>query len=168
MIDIVIIKKNGDPEKKSVKKIDEDNLYKNCGYKTNKDFECIHSYVVGSHEYRVFGKKVGKANYENKYEFPPPIDEVLLFGTVCIIKRNADTQDIEGLSLEEWQKVYEDLFGGFDDVGNSSDDDERSMDSEIYEDEEYTEDGYLKDGFVISDEDNDELEEEEYLDYDDA
>lgn len=165
MIDIVIIKKNGDPEKKSVKKIDEDNLYKSCGYKTNKDFECIHSYVVESNEFKVFGKKVGKANYENKYEFPPPIDEVLLFGTVCIIQKDTTRQEILSLSLDEWQKVYEELFGGFDDVGNSSDDDERSMDSEIYEDEEYTEDGYLKDGFVISDEDNDELEEEEYLEY---
>ena len=40
----------------------------------------------------------------------------------------------------------------------------RSMDSEIYSDEEYTEEGYLKDGFVVDD--NDELKEEEYLSYD--
>ena len=64
--------------------------------------------------------------------------------------------------LDEWNSVYESLFGGFEDIDN--DDETRSMDSSVYSDEDYTEEGYLKDGFVI---DDDELEEEEYLEYDD-
>ena len=85
------------------------------------------------------------------------------------------------ISLEEWEKTYEDLFGGFEDIENS-DEEERSMDSEVYEDEDYTEEGYLKDGFVVpdnellddidmveyeedelDDDENSELDEEEYL-----
>ena len=78
---------------------------------------------------------------------------------MCIIK--VENNDYNDLNLNEWEKTYEYLFGGFEDIENS-DEDNRSMDSEIYEDEEYTEEGYLKDGFVV---DDNELMEEEYLSY---
>lgn len=160
MITIIIIKKNGDLETKNVKKIDEDQIFKFCNYKNNKDFSRLHCYNVDSTLYEIYGKTNGKANYENKYELPPPIDEKLFFGSLIILKKvNGDYCD---LTLEEWEKTYEHLFGGFEDIGNSEDD-ERSVDSEIYEDEDYTDEGYLKDGFVVDD--DDELQEEEYLDY---
>ena len=159
MITIILIKKNGDLEEKNVKKIEETQIYKFCNYKNNNDFSRLNIYENKNKQYYVYGKRKGKVNYENKYELPPPIDEELFFGTLCIIKMEND--EYSNLSLNEWEKTYEDLFGGFEDI-EDSDEDARSMDSEIYEDEEYTEEGYLKDGFVI---DDDELMEEEYLPY---
>lgn len=159
MITIILIKKNGDLEEKNVKKIDKTQIYKFCNYKSDKDFSCLHSYTNKSACYEIYGKTSGKANHENKYELPPPIDEQLFFGSLVILKKSND--EYCDLSMEEWEKTYEDLFGGFEDI-EDSENEERSMDSEIYEDEDYTNEGYLKDGFVI---DDDELEEEEYLPY---
>ena len=62
------------------------------------------------------------------------------------------------MTKQEWNLVYDNLFGGFEDIGNS--DEERSIDSEEYSDSEYTKEGYHKDSFVI---DDPELEEEEYI-----
>ena len=159
MITIILIKKNGDLEEKNVKKIEENKIYKLCNYKNDNDFHLLNIYENNNKHYHVYGKKKGKANYENKYELPPPIDEELFFGTLCVIKIH--NNEFSDLYLNEWEKTYEDLFGGFENI-EDSDEDARSMDSEIYEDEEYTEDGYLKDGFVV---DDNELMEEEYLSY---
>ena len=159
MITIILIKKTGILEEKNVKKVDQDQIYKFCNYKNNNDFSCLHCYQNKTSTYEIYGKTSGKANYENKYELPPPIDEKLFFGTLIILKKENDTYC--DLTLEEWEKTYEHLFGGFEDI-EDSENEERSMDSEIYEDEEYTNEGYLKDGFVV---DDDELQEEEYLDY---
>jgi len=159
MITIILIKKNGDLEEKNVKKIDKDQIYKFCNYKNNNDFSCVYCYNNKSVNYEIYGKTNGKANYENKYELPPPIDEKLFFGSLIILKKVND--DYCSLTLDEWEKTYEDLFGGFENI-DGSEDDERSMDSEIFEDEDYTNEGYLKDGFVV---DDDELQEEEYLEY---
>ena len=87
---------------------------------------------------------------------PPPIDTQLYFGTLCIIKKENDS--IVSITKDEWEKVYESLFGGFEDL---DDNETRSIDSEIYDEEDYTKEGYLKDNFVV---DDDELEEEEYVD----
>ena len=103
-------------------------------------------------------EKTGRANTENKYELPPPIDTLLLFGTLCIVKKV--DEHYTDLTSNDWNKTYEHLFGGFEDLGNSSDE-ERSQDSEYYSDDQYTEEGYLKDNFVV---DDNELEEEDYID----
>lgn len=158
MITIILIKKNGDLEEKNVKKIEKDQIYKFCNYKNNNDFNCLHCYKNKSINYEIYGKTNGKANYENKYELPPPIDEKLFFGSLIILKKVNDNYC--SITLSEWEKTYEDLFGGFEDIEGSED--ERSMDSEIFEDKDYTNEGYLKDGFVV---DDDELQEEPYLDY---
>lgn len=161
MLTIIQIKSNGDVSEKNVKQIEEDTLYKQCNYKSDKDFELLHVYSFTrqgeKHCYKVFGKKCGRANNENKYDFPPPIDTTLFFGTICIVK-TVDNEFVE-LTQNDWEKTYEQLFGGFEDLDGSEE--ERSVDSEIYSDEDYTKEGYLKDNFIV---DDDELEEEEYVD----
>ena len=156
---IIIIKNNGDISEKNIKQFNEDEVYKICKYKTNKDFLNIHNFQVKRNTYKLYSKTTGRAGNENKYELPPPIDNDLYFGTICIIKIKND--EVHDLSCKEWEEVYEELFGGFEDIGEN-DSDERSMDSSIYSDEEYTKEGYLKDNFVIED---GELEEEDYLSY---
>lgn len=157
MPEIIIITKFGEIECKNTKCTEQSQIFKLCNYKTNTDFKCVHTYNINDSQYSVYGKEKGRANSENKYEFPPPIDSKLFFGTMCIFK--SVNGNYENLSKEEWENVYEALYGGFDDI-NSSEEEERSMDSEIYDDNEYTKEGYLKDDFIVDDE---ELIEEGYI-----
>ena len=75
------------------------------------------------------------------------------------------TGAIINLSEDLWTKVYEKLFGGFEDIG---DEDEFSEDElENVSKDLKTKKGYLKDGFVIEDEDEDDVDEYEDDDDDD-
>jgi hypothetical protein len=103
----------------------------------------------------LWGKKTGKANFENKYDLPPPIDKDLFFGTCALVRTSAAgstasaAETLLDLTKETWLKIYEQLFGGFEDIG---DDDEYSEDELANVDPALlTKDGYLKDGFVVSD-----------------
>jgi len=160
MTNYVFICKNGDVEQKITKtQIEYEKIFKLCNYKTSSGFEKLHCFSLNKSDtkngYEVYGKKSGRANNENKYEFPPPIDKELYFGSLCILKREND--NITDLTIHEWSNVYESLFGGFEDIEDS--DEERSFDSEVYNSDEYTKEGYHKDSFII---DDDELIEEEY------
>lgn len=156
----VFVCKNGETEQKTTKhQIEEEKIFKLCNYKSMSGFEKLHFFPIKKTDpengYEVYGKKNGRANSENKYEFPPPIDSELYFGSLCIIKREDGI--ITDLTIEEWSSVYESLFGGFEDIDES--DEERSVDSETYSSDEYTKEGYHKDSFII---DDSELVEEEY------
>jgi hypothetical protein len=164
---ILIVEKFGSIKESSLKTYNESELYKKAGFKIQDDFKCraqwnIDSLNNKSYYISVFGKITGRANQENKYEFPPPIDNILMFGN-CIIVNKDKNNNISSLSEEDWESVYEYLFGGFDDI------DEKDSDDEDYEDDDdipKTKNGYLKDGFVVEDdeeedEEDDEEEEEE-------
>lgn len=161
MIKYLIVSKNGIIEEKKTRlTIENENIYRLCGYNSKTNVEMIHSFPSKTSKnitYQIYGKKEGRANSENKYELPPPVDTILLFGNLSIIKIVNELH--ADLSSNEWNEVYESLFGGFEDIGNS-DDEERSMDSTIYSDSEYTKEGYHKDSFVIDDA---ELEQEKYI-----
>ena len=156
-MNVIIIQKNGDLTEKRTKHIDEENYYKICSFKTNKDFSLIHKFKYQNNYYSIYGKDKGKATHENKYELPPPVDSKLYFGNMCIIKLD-ENEEYGDLHICEWDTVYESLFGGFEDIGSK--DESRSMDSEIYDDEDYTKEGYLKDDLIV---DDDELQEEDYM-----
>ena len=86
-----------------------------CNYKNPSGFEKLQCFPLNKSDtengYEVYGKKSGRANSENKYEFPPPIDTELYFGSLYILKREDD--NITDLTIDEWSSVYESLFGGF-------------------------------------------------------
>ena len=67
------------------------------------------------------------------------------------------------LSLELWEKIYEKLFGGFEDLASTAIEDENEIDElENVPKEKKTKQGYLKDGFVIdTDGDDEEYETED-------
>ena len=164
MFDCIIVNKNGDLMCKKMKKIEK--KYTLCSYKNDKDFELLNIYNnIKNKKYvnvsvEVYGKKKGRANNENKYEFAPPIDTELYFGTLLLLMKNKDTQEYMDMNLKVWEEINEILFGGFEDL---DDDETRSEDSEVYDEDDYTKDGYLKDDFIV---DDDELEEEEYCETD--
>ena len=158
MASLVLIESNGTIKTLKSKEVSNENLYKKCGFRVSDDFLKRHTWRVklkGDDErYNVslWAKKTGKANFENKYEFPPPVDKELYFGT-CAIVRNNDEGEFIDLTKGTWEKIYEKLFGGFEDLG---DEDEYSEDELANVDPKLlTSQGYLKDDFVVSDKDQD-------------
>ena len=147
-------------------------LYKKMGHKTADKMEKASAvWSEGVNHIHVYGKTKGRAGSENKYEFPPPIDQTLFFGNVLIVLVSGDSgnEKIVDLTLKVWEVVYERLFGGFEDLvdsdGNALSEDEESEedceDSEL-EGAEYTKDGYVKDDFIVDDSDDLEEEDEDY------
>ena len=166
---VVIIEKNGNYDTKSVKNLDSDNIYKKCGFRNDKDFGYQHTWDIKYNKQKyniaVYGKIKGFANTENKYDLPPPLDNKLYFGKIMLVNLNKkdvsdgfDKENIVNFTSDEWDKIYEKLFGGFEDLGGIEND---LKDEEEDEDElenvpkkMLTKQGYLKDGFVVdSDED---------------
>ena len=152
MVNIVIVEKTGTCVDKHVNYLKLDDLYKKCNYRKNVDFEKIHTFKVGDHYVHLYGKECGKANQENKFEFPPPIDNKLFFGNMALIKTNEETiedTNMTDYSASEWDADYETLMGGFEDIGSESSTESDELDE--YPDEDKTKEGYLKDGFVVQD-----------------
>jgi hypothetical protein len=157
MTSIVLVEATGIVKTLKAKDVTTETLYKKCGFRVADDFVRRHTWRVRlkkSDEERfivsVWAKKSGKANFENKYDFPPPVDKELYFGT-CAIVRTSETNEHEFIDLtkEMWDKIYEKLFGGFEDLG---DEDEYSEDElENVDPSLLTAHGYLKDDFVVSD-----------------
>jgi hypothetical protein len=68
---------------------------------------------------------------------------------------NKNKTGVEDISVKEWNKIYDHLYGGFDDL--CDDDEEESEDED--EDLPKTKSGYAKDDFIV---DDDECDDEEY------
>ena len=200
MSNVLIVERLGSIKSTSMKTVNEDEFYKKAGFKTATDFQLHHVFKVkvgDSDPYNIhapldstqssrgtcvnihlYGKIVGKANQENKYDFPPPVDNTLFFGNCLLVNKN-DEGKVLDLSVELWEKIYEKLFGGFEDLtGDDSEDEIGTEERLILEDPttQFTKEGYVKDDFIVDDEsdellddsdDTDDLDEEE-LDDDDS
>ena len=154
MPSFIIVEKTG--SLKNAKTTDLIDLYKKCGFKTNEGFSLAHSWSVDFNdtEYKmeVYGKITGRANTENKYEFPPPIDNVLFFGNcAAVLYVNNKMTD---MGTQEFKDIMEHLYGGYSDIGDS-DEDEDEEDENILGLPK-TKDGYVKDDFVVSSDAEDE------------
>ncbi len=148
---IVVIKKNGilcDLDWK--KDIDFKNIYKKAGFRKDNDFAKRHTWKIKEDDFiSVYSKNTGRANTENKYELPPPVDSDLYFGKMVVIRhseQNPTAENCLDLTFEEWKTISEKLMGGFEDL-----DDEEESEEEYVDPEDLTKQGYKKDGFVVED-----------------
>ena len=164
MTTIVLIDKTGTVKQSKVKDLTRDTLYRKCGFRKSEGFEKQTTWEVsvGGTEYNVelWARAEGKANTENKYDFPPPCDVNLFFGTCGLINCEKDGDGFEDITVENWTKIYEKLFGGFEDIGDAEEESEDELAS--VPKEMKTKGGYLKDGFVVdtnSDDDDEALSE---------
>ncbi len=162
MLNIVIVEKTGELKSLSVKEFSIDDLYKKCGFKKSDGFQEQVQWSVKmdglTYQIRVYAKADGRANSENKYDFPPPVDNALFFGSCAIVAQQGD--EYVHLSVDLWKRMYEKLFGGFEDLSATALEDDNEPDElAAVPDEFKTKEGYLKDGFVV---DDSELTEEEY------
>ena len=166
MVKVVVIDKNNN-KKETVLNYEHSEFYKKCNYRNNNNFDVSHTWEFkdnGETYYiSVFAKDKGRANSENKYDLPPPIDSNLYYGTIMLVKtftnENFDSDNLDNLSLEQWEKCYEKLFGGFESLGE--DDSEETDELDEISDSEKTKEGYHKDGFVVDDDDDE--EDEDYI-----
>jgi len=168
---VIIVEKTGELKSLAIKDFKEEELFKKCGFKKGEDFvkqtEWAVKYPSGSsgtkYYVQVFAKTEGRANSENKYDFPPPIDKKLFFGSCAILaytKSQDNVKKYTDLTLELWEKIYEKLFGGFEDLAlTAKQDDEEEDELEKVPKEKKTKNGYLKDGFVV---DSSDTEDEDY------
>jgi hypothetical protein len=157
---IVIVEKSGDLKSTTIKDFKEEDLFKKCGFKKGEDFVKQNDWTVrtGGKKYviSVYAKTDGRANSENKYDFPPPIDSTLFFGSCAIVAKDGNSAYTD-LSVDLWNKIYEKLFGGFEDLAATAAEDENEEDELANVPKEMkTKDGYLKDGFVVDGSDEDE------------
>ena len=175
MTNILLVQKGGEIKQTKIKDINSDSLYKKCGFRKNTDFEKRTTWEVTIEDTKYYielwAKVNGKANTENKYDFPPPVDNELYFGTCCLVSVIPNKNTFLDLTLELWSKIYEQLFGGFENLDSEeemSEDELESIPAELK-----TKNGYLKDGFVVDDniicddDENDDEDEEEDDDDDD-
>lgn len=152
----------------------KDELYKKCKFRKNENFELRNTWIAKkkySFKYvELWSRNTGKAGTENKYDFPPPIDNELYFGSCVAVAKN-DDHELVDLNEEEWNKYYEELFGGFENLDDMATNDELEVDELVdIPSEKKTNSGYLKDGFIVDDDADDDdwdntsdLDFEEYL-----
>ena len=158
MVSVVIIQKNGVCKNRELKKCIFDELYKKCGFKNDNYFEKRTTWTIVYKKNKLFinlfAKNNGRANTENKFDLPPPVDNDLFFGNMIIVactKQNNE-KNTTNINTEIWNKIYESLMGGFENIENT--DDEEEEEEEIPP-ELMTKHGYKKDGFIVSDDDGD-------------
>lgn len=157
----VIVEKNGDLTEVTLKEDTIEHFSKKCSLKNTNNFEyrCKWGVNISKKEYIVslYAKDKGRANTECKYDFPPPVDNELYFGN-CLLVNHTKEEELSSLSKEEWIKIYEHLFGGFESLLDTIEEDENEEDElDNIPAEMKTKDGYLKDGFVV---DKDEIEDD--------
>jgi hypothetical protein len=160
----VLIDKYGKVTEKNFKQYDEAKLYSKAGFKKDKDFELLHIWKSVEVDNRVFsqikmfGKLRGNAGMENKYEFPPPMDTKLCFGAIVLVHKTDNDEPMD-LRKEDWLKLYDHLYGGFEDTNQKDDEEEEEEEIEA---EQLTKQGYKKDDFVVDDDEEEEDGEFEY------
>jgi hypothetical protein len=174
---IIIVDKGASLKTLTVKDYKVDELYKKCGFKKADNFILQVEWPVklDGQKYLVqlYGKLDGKANMENKYDFPPPVDKKLFFGSCALVgmlRDDSNNRTYINLSIELWNKIYEKLFGGFEDLAltGAEDDDEEDELENIPKHMKTKKGGYLKDGFVVDSSDTEEAVGSETEDEDDV
>ncbi len=158
-LNVIIVEKAGTLKSLAVKDFKLEELYKKCGFKKGDDFlkQTEWTFKTEGKKYYIelYGKTDGRPGAENKYDFPPPVDSALLFGSCALVAYSkGEKKNFADLTLPMWNKAYEKLFGGFEDLtATGNDDDDEGVENELasVSKSKKTKQGYLKDGFVIDD-----------------
>jgi hypothetical protein len=154
-LNVIIVEKAGTLKSLAVKDFKLEELYKKCGFKKGDDFlkQTEWTFKTEGKKYYIelYGKTDGRPGAENKYDFPPPVDSALLFGSCALVAYSKGEKKIfADLTLPMWNKAYEKLFGGFEDLtANANDDDNEEDELAAVSKSKKTKQGYLKDGFVV-------------------
>jgi hypothetical protein len=151
MPSFIIVEKNGSVKCTTSKTLNISDLYKKCGFKSNDGFNCAHTWTIEFNEVeykiQIYGKTNGRAGSENKYEFPPPIDNTLFFGSCAVI--NMEDDKIVDMNASEFKDIMDHLQGGYSDLDSEETEESDDSDPAVPK----TKQGYVKDDFVVDDND---------------
>ena len=161
MVKVILIEKNGNILESNINNFSITNLYRKCGLRKNDNFKIRHTWKFNENNefISIFSKDKGRANSENKYDLPPPVDDKLYFGKMVLVCHGEEILENDNtlpLTKEKWEKYYEKLFGGFEDLVSEEESEEEEIPVQFK-----TKEGYSKeDGFIV---DDDEEEDEDYI-----
>jgi DNA-directed RNA polymerase subunit M/transcription elongation factor TFIIS len=96
------------------------------------------TYPFGSLKLTLFGYTTGKAGTENKHELPPPLDATLYFSDILVIGsiKSSSWKTPVSLTTEQYEKWYQNAFGGFEDIDTSDSEEDEEEDEEAEEEAE--------------------------------
>jgi hypothetical protein len=167
MPSLILVDKSGKLKSIKTDGLDLEALCKKCGFKSIDGFALAHTWSVAFNEIEyklcLYGKTAGRANSENKYEFPPPMDNTLFFGSCVVL--NIENGIVADLSVKDFEDIMEHLYGGFEDM-DSEDEEIESSDDEVVGLPK-TKDGYVKDDFVVDSDEEDEGDDDDDSEDDD-
>ncbi len=95
---VIIIEKNANKKEinLNIENINIKHFSQTCGFRKFNDFE---NHIIWEVEFEdniydiyLFGKANGRANTENKYDFPPPVDNMLFFGNCLLVSCFHETE----------------------------------------------------------------------------
>jgi len=161
---VLFVEKNGTLKEMKLKEVVPEELYRKASFKTAEGFGVQASWPnADKYNVTLYARKNGRPGSENKYDFPPPVDNELFFGG-CILTNQDVYDNYIDLTKSMWERIYEELFGGFEDLGSEDSESE----SDDLEDKEVpkTKEGYAKDGFIVDDAEEVESETSEESDSD--
>ena len=162
MVGILLVKSTGsiiETKIRSLSNLDPNLLFTKCGFRKGNGFEKKNTWKnikINNEKVSIslFARETGKAGHENKYDLPPPVDNILYFNTFALVRHDDNNEPVD-LDLETWDLVYNKLFGGFEDLSKTKLLDEMEPDElDEIDDKHKTKNGYLKDGFVIDENEN--------------
>ena len=121
-------------------------------------------YEMGDAKIVLYGKtgNEGVAGQENKYEFPPPFDKELFFGKCFLVKYSVKDLKPLCLTVNEWNEIYNKMYGGFEELTDVDEEDAREIEEEKQllntPTIEFTKEGYVKDGMIVDDDEDENYE----------
>ena len=148
---IIIIKQNQDIISQEItssgpKNITLDDL-KECDISSGTDsFRILNKWGLNNYKVYIYGCTDGVHNQVNQHDLPPPLDNTLCFGDLILSK--VENNKWVDFTEEDYIDTYDNLFGGFDDLGSEdsfSDDDS---------DGELSDDSFIVNDIHSSDEDD--------------
>lgn len=165
MVNIVIVEKNGNCNEVIINDYHENELYKKCNFRKQEGFEKKHTWNIKiknvKYNISLYARASGKHNNVNKFEFPPPLDNTLLYGNCALVNVKNDGS-VKDLDIKTWNSIYEKLYGGFENLNDTNEQDEEETDElDHVPSNSKTKEGFLKDGFVVdNDSDNENYNED--------
>ena len=113
----VLLAKNGGMSIVNLPEKSED-YYKTCNLKKADGFNNLHVYKVGRKKVELWGRTHGPERSISKWELPPPLDTSFAYGSQLVVVTNSNGKRVS-VTLEEWKRIYEKMFGGFHDLGGN-------------------------------------------------
>lgn len=132
MVISTLLLKNGDTVETSIsKKTNLDNFTCTSVFQSRGlgNIKKLNTWELFDDIYLIFGWENGDAGTENKHELPPPIDTLLYYGDILVLKVDHNGH-LTNMTKKNYNSLIEHLNGGFIDL-TDSESDNNSLNSEI-------------------------------------